>query len=84
LATRLDRLRENAGLSQAQLAERAGLHPLTVQAIEGGRRKTRSRPGTMKAIADVLGVRVHDVWEFGHRRTANGRARRARAEGARV
>ena len=56
-------LRMDAGLSQAELARRAGVHPLTVTAIEVGRRP-RPHPSTRKKIADALGVRVRDIAEF--------------------
>ena len=54
---RLKQLREAAGLSQAALAGRAGLHPFGVAKIEQG---LRSSPGwdTVLALARALGVGV--------------------------
>jgi transcriptional regulator with XRE-family HTH domain len=50
----LRRLREAAVLTQAELAQLAGVRPATVSAIERG--TTTPRPGTLRAIADVLHV----------------------------
>jgi transcriptional regulator with XRE-family HTH domain len=51
---RLRELREQAGLTQQQLAERAGIHKLTVAKFEQGLRE----PGwsTVQALVDALGV----------------------------
>lgn len=62
LATALRRVREDAGLSQEQVAYRAGLTRYTYQKYEKG----ESRPGspanptlrTMLALSQVLGVTV--------------------------
>ncbi|WP_249521252.1 helix-turn-helix transcriptional regulator [Microbacterium sp. ER1] len=62
LATMLRRAREDAGLSQEQVAYRAGLTRYTYQKYEKG----ESRPGspanptlrTMLALSQVLGVAV--------------------------
>lgn len=65
LATALRRAREDAGLSQEQVAYRAGLTRYTYQKYEKG----ESRPGrpanptlrTVLAISQVLGVVVEDL-----------------------
>jgi transcriptional regulator with XRE-family HTH domain len=51
---KLKELRINAGLSQRQLAMRAGLAPGAVWQVEHRR---SGSPATLKKIADVLGVR---------------------------
>ena len=48
-------LREASGLSQEELAERAGLSSHAVSALERGTR-TRPYPHTVRALADALGV----------------------------
>src|SRR3712207_160650 len=50
---RLRRLREVAGLTQEELASRAGLSADAVSALERGQRK-RPYPHTVKALADAL------------------------------
>ena len=65
LATMLRRARQNAGLSQEQVAYRAGLTRYTYQKYEKG----ESRPGrpanptlrTMLALSQVLGVTVANL-----------------------
>lgn len=65
LATALRRAREDAGLSQEQVAYRAGLTRYTYQKYEKG----ESRPGspanptlrTMLALSQVLGVVLADL-----------------------
>ncbi len=52
---RLRQLREAAGLTQEELAERAGLTPKGVGALERGDRK-RPYPNTVRALADALGL----------------------------
>lgn len=52
---RLRRLRESAGLTQEQLAERAGLTAKAVSLLERGQR-TRPYPHTVTSLADALGV----------------------------
>ena len=51
----LRRLREERGLTQEQLAERAGLSSNAIAALESGRRQ-RPYPSTMQALSDVLGL----------------------------
>jgi predicted ATPase/DNA-binding XRE family transcriptional regulator len=48
-------LRERAGLTQEELAERAGLSRDAISALERGRRN-RPHPPTMAAIVDALGL----------------------------
>jgi transcriptional regulator with XRE-family HTH domain len=56
--TTLHELRINQGLSQRQLAERAGLSPGAVWRLE---HQGSGRPDTLKKVADVLGVRPVDL-----------------------
>jgi predicted ATPase/DNA-binding XRE family transcriptional regulator len=63
--------RVDAGMSQEALAERAGLSPDAIAALEQGRR-TRPRAFTLRVIADVLGLSAED------------RARLVRAAGSRA
>ena len=51
----LRRLRERAGLTQEELAERAGLTAHAVSALERGTR-TRPYPHTVRSLADALGL----------------------------
>lgn len=55
--------RLNAGWSQEQLAERAGVNPSTILRIERGHAH-RPYPATRKRIADALGVAVDAIAEF--------------------
>ena len=52
---RLRALRERAGLTQEDLAGRAGLTPHAISALERGTR-TRPYPHTVRSLADALGV----------------------------
>ncbi len=54
----LKELRINAGLSQRELAMRAGLTPGAVWQVE---RRGSGSPATLKKLADVLGVRPVDL-----------------------
>jgi predicted ATPase/transcriptional regulator with XRE-family HTH domain len=54
-AMRLRGLRERSGLTQEELAERAGLTPHAVSALERGVR-TRPYPHTVRSLAEALGV----------------------------
>ena len=53
-------LREGAWLNRGQLAERAGLHPITIGAIESGKRPSPHR-STFFALARVLGVKPEEL-----------------------
>ena len=59
---KLQELRINQGLSQRQLAEKAGLSPGAVWRLEG---RGSGRPDTLKKLADVLGVRPVDLLKKG-------------------
>jgi predicted ATPase/transcriptional regulator with XRE-family HTH domain len=52
---RLRRLREAAGFSQEELAERAGLSANAISALERGERK-RPYPDTLRRLAEALGL----------------------------
>ena len=56
---RLRRLRESAGLTQEELAFRAGLTPNGVSALERGQRK-RPYPHTVRSLAEALGLSEHE------------------------
>lgn len=49
-----------AGISQAELAQRAGLSKSYVAMLETGRRPNPSRT-TVEALADALGVRLDQI-----------------------
>jgi predicted ATPase/DNA-binding XRE family transcriptional regulator len=53
--TKLRRLREAAGLTQEELAFRAGLTPNAVSGLERGKTK-RPYPNTVRSLADALGL----------------------------
>jgi transcriptional regulator with XRE-family HTH domain len=53
-AAKLKRLREAADLTQAQLAERAGMNPFGIAKLEQGTREPTW--ATVQALADALGV----------------------------
>ncbi len=56
---KLIRLRLDAGLSQRQLAQRAGVSNTTVWHMERGHYK--GSPGTLKKVAEVLGVKPSEL-----------------------
>jgi transcriptional regulator with XRE-family HTH domain len=60
MATRLKRLREAAGLTQQELAARAGLSISAVTQTEGGQKKD-PRLSTVIALAKVLGVTLDEL-----------------------
>ncbi len=51
----LRQYRQAAGLTQEELAERAGLSVKAISALESGRRR-RPYPHTVRALADALGL----------------------------
>lgn len=53
--------RERAGLSQEELAEKAGLTQKTIWTIEA--LATDGRPSTRRNLAAALGVAVADLYE---------------------
>ncbi|MCI3277458.1 helix-turn-helix domain-containing protein [Streptomyces cylindrosporus] len=53
------RRRIEAGLSQTDLAMRAGVAPSHISDVENGR--AGFSPKNLKAIADVLGCAIHDL-----------------------
>jgi transcriptional regulator with XRE-family HTH domain len=57
----LKRHRILAGLTQQELAERAGMHRASISALEST--KHPARPRTLKKLADALGVRTQDLAE---------------------
>jgi transcriptional regulator with XRE-family HTH domain len=54
---RAQRLRH--GLTQAELAERAGLTQVTISKLESGRQA--ARPGTLRKLARALHIRIPDL-----------------------
>lgn len=59
--TKLRAVRESQLLTQVELAEKAGVHAITVSRIEQGEIEPRFR--TIKAIAGALGVDWHELAE---------------------
>jgi transcriptional regulator with XRE-family HTH domain len=55
----LRELREAAVLTQAELAERAGVSPDAIRDIENGR--VQPRPRTLRKIAEALGMSPVDL-----------------------
>ncbi len=55
----LKRHRILAGLTQQELAERAGMSRRSISALENT--KHPARPRTLKKLADTLGVRTQDL-----------------------
>ena len=60
MAMRLKRLREAAGLTQQELANRAGLSISAVTQTEGGQKKD-PKLSTLVALAKVLGVSLDEL-----------------------
>jgi transcriptional regulator with XRE-family HTH domain len=79
---RLRELREHAGLTQAQLAERAGLHLSAVTRYEHGRREPTL--ATASLLATALGVPVDELLKPGAAEAPRprGRPRKSSGEGA--
>ena len=50
--------RVRAGLTQKQLAQKAGLDEVTVNHIENDKRKRRPHPSTIHKLAQALGIPV--------------------------
>jgi DNA-binding XRE family transcriptional regulator len=59
LGERIRQLRQRAGWTQEELAERAGIGRVTLSRLEGGDRSPRYR--TLVALAKALGVSVTDL-----------------------
>jgi predicted ATPase/transcriptional regulator with XRE-family HTH domain len=81
---RLRRLRERAGLTQEGLAERSGLTPKAISALERGERR-RPYPQTVRALADALeltGEERADLFMAGAARTEAAPSARDRADAA--
>jgi len=53
-----------AGLTQQELAERAGIHRASIAALENT--KHPARPRTLKKLADALGMRTQHLAEPGN------------------
>ncbi len=60
LIANLRRLRERRGLTQAQVADAAGLHRVYVRQLESGGR-TNPSLDALDRLADALGVHVSDL-----------------------
>lgn len=62
IGSRLKAARESAGLSQSELARRAGLRHATVCDMEAGKvDEERVRVATVRALATALGVRASEL-----------------------
>ncbi len=60
----LRQIRRAQQMTSRALAIAAGIHPVTMLRIEEGKTKTRPHPGTCLAIANALGVSMHDIREL--------------------
>jgi transcriptional regulator with XRE-family HTH domain len=58
----LKKIREQSGLSQIELAAKAGVSTSTISLIELGKMANPNKT-TLKCIADVLGVDVSELQE---------------------
>ena len=56
----LEHIRRLRGLSQRELAEKAGVSPATVYELEVGKRPT-PRPSTLRKLAEALEVEISDL-----------------------
>lgn len=62
METKLARLRKERGLTQAQLAERSGVHKVAIARLECGDRPVINlRLSTALALADALQVDPHQL-----------------------
>ncbi len=59
---KLKRLRRGSGLTQVELAGKAGISQSTIAQIETGEPKT-PHPRTLKKLAEALGVRPFELLE---------------------
>ena len=59
--TNLRYLRERAALTQAEVADRAGIAVSAYRPIE--HLEASPRPQTVRKIADALGTEPHELWE---------------------
>lgn len=55
----LKKYRILSGLTQGELAKRVGMHRVSINEIENGKRP--ARPRTLKKLADTLGVDTRDL-----------------------
>ncbi len=69
LGDNIKKLREQQGLSQAELAEAAGVDSRTIQRIERG--KSKPQPTNLRNIAKALGAPVHELQEPPQSRAAS-------------
>ena len=58
---KLKQLRESRALSQSDLAERSGVHAITIYRAERG--KTKMRPSTIRKLAEALDVSPTEITE---------------------
>ena len=73
LARNLQRLRAAAGVSQAKLAERAGVSLVYLGSLEGGRRVENPSLRALAAIAHAIGCSIGDLVDAVPVATAIGR-----------
>jgi transcriptional regulator with XRE-family HTH domain len=59
-AEKLKRYRRAAGLTQVELAERAGVAQSTIVMIERSQ-IAEPRPGTLRSLAEALGIEIIDL-----------------------
>lgn len=60
----LRRKREQLGLSQRQLAARAGVHHSRLASLEKGETTTQPKPEHLQRLADALGIDVSKLLAF--------------------
>ena len=56
---RLLEIRKSRGMTQSELAEKAGLHQLTISRLESGPRQIEF--DTLRKLCDALGVELTDL-----------------------
>lgn len=62
VGTRIKELRNKMGISQEELAERAGLDRTYITSVEKGRRNISI--GTLEKITNQLGCTMHEFFNF--------------------
>jgi transcriptional regulator with XRE-family HTH domain len=72
IGQRIARLRDKAGLSQAELAEKTNVQPETISRYEAG--KLSAPLGRLVQIAEALGLRIQDLVRAPSANTAHDRA----------
>ena len=66
LGLKLQRIREERGLSVEELAEKSGISATTIRAVKRGTREARG--DTVAKLAKPLGLTFDEVWRLQRRR----------------